>query len=55
MNRRMLPGVAHRYFRDDRQREWFPDRTLWSLNNSFAQVVKELPVNPQNAANISMV
>jgi hypothetical protein len=53
-NRRMLPEVAHTYFRDDRQREWFPDRTLWSLNNAFTQVVKELPVNPQNAANIAI-
>jgi hypothetical protein len=54
MNRRMLPEVAHTYFRDDRQREWFPDRTVWSLNNAFTQVVKELPVNPQNAANIAI-
>jgi hypothetical protein len=54
MNRRMLPEVAHTYFRDDRQREWFPHRTLWSLNNAFTQVVKALPVNPQNTANIAI-
>ena len=54
MNRRMLPEVAHTYFRDERQREWFPDRSLWSLNNAFTQVVKELPINPQNAANIAI-
>jgi hypothetical protein len=54
MNRRMLPEVAHTYFRDERQREWFPDRTLWSLNNAFTQAVKGLPVNPQNAANIAI-
>jgi hypothetical protein len=38
----MLSEVAHTYFRDERQREWFPDRSLWSLNNAFTQVVKEL-------------
>jgi hypothetical protein len=27
---------------------------LWSLNNAFTQVVKALPVNPQNAANIAI-
>jgi hypothetical protein len=54
MNRRMLPEVAHTYFRDDQQREWFPDRTLWALNNAFTQVVKGLPINPQNAANIAI-
>ena len=54
MNRRMLPEVAHTYFRDDQQREWFPDRTLWSLKNAFTQVVKSLPANPQNAANIAI-
>jgi hypothetical protein len=54
MNRRMLPEVAHTYFRDDQQREWFPDRTLWSLNNAFTHVVKGLPINPQNSANIAI-
>jgi hypothetical protein len=54
MSRRLMPEVARVYFQDDRQREWFPDRTLWSLNNAFTQVVKELPVNPQNAANIAI-
>ncbi len=54
MNRCMLPEVAHTYFRVERQREWFPDRTLWSLNNAFTQVVKALPVNPQNSANIAI-
>ncbi len=54
MNRRMLPEVAHTYFRDERQREWFPDRSLWSLNNAFTEVLKELPINPQNAANIAI-
>jgi hypothetical protein len=54
MNRRMLPELAYTYFRDERQREWFPDRSLWSLNNAFTQVVRALPVNRQNAANIAI-
>jgi Domain of unknown function (DUF932) len=43
MNRRMFPVIDTLYFRNDEQRGMFPDRTLWSLNNSFTQAVKTLP------------
>lgn len=44
---RVLPGnrfgdVARLYFNDDEQRIKFPDRTLWSLNNTFTEAVKLL-------------
>ena len=47
MPRRFLPEVAKLYFMDDKQREMFPDRTLWSLNNAFTEVTKTLAALPQ--------
>jgi hypothetical protein len=44
---RVLPAnrfqdVARLYFDDDEQRAKFPDRTLWSLNNTFTEAVKRV-------------
>jgi hypothetical protein len=47
---RLLPAVARLYFDDETQREKFQDRSLWSLNNAFTEVVKALrPVLQQTS------
>jgi hypothetical protein len=45
---RLFPGVSRLYFDDEEQRERFPDRTLWSLNNAFTEAVKALKPAPQH-------
>ena len=44
---RLLPRVHAFYFDDDAQRANFQDRSLWSLNNAFAEAVKGLREIPQ--------
>jgi hypothetical protein len=39
---RLFPVVSRLYVADDAQRERFPDRTLWSLNNALTEGVKAL-------------
>jgi hypothetical protein len=39
---RLLPEVHRLYFQDDEQREKFPERSLWSLNNAFTEGVKQI-------------
>jgi hypothetical protein len=45
---RLFPEVARLYFDDPEQRERFPDRTLWSLSNSFTEAVKSLRPGQQH-------
>ena len=49
---RLLPAVGHLYFDDDEQREKFPERSLWTLNNAFTEVVKVLRHVPQHNAGL---
>jgi hypothetical protein len=42
MNQRFFPLIHHLYFNDEEQKGMFPERTAWSLNNSFTQAVKSL-------------
>jgi hypothetical protein len=48
---RPLPAVSRSYF-DDEQREKFPDRSLWSLNNAFTEAVKALKQGSQHDAGL---
>lgn len=47
---RLFKLVVDLYFRDDLQREKFPDRSLWSLDNTFTEAVKVLKAAPQAEA-----
>jgi hypothetical protein len=49
---RCFPDVSRLYFDDDEQRDKFPDRTLWSLNNAFTEAVKALKAAPQHNSGI---
>ncbi|QDV35348.1 DUF932 domain-containing protein [Tautonia plasticadhaerens] len=49
---RLLPTVGRLYFDDDGQREKFPDRSLWALNNAFTEAVKVLKPVPQHNAGL---
>jgi hypothetical protein len=49
---RLLPTVGHLYFDDETQREKFQDRSLWSLNNAFTEVVKGLRTVPQQTSGL---
>jgi hypothetical protein len=49
---RLFPVVSGLYFRDDEQRERFPERTLWSLNNAFTEAVKKLRDAPRHDAGL---
>jgi hypothetical protein len=44
---RLFPVVSTLYFEDEGQREKFPERTLWSLNNAATEAVKQLRPAPQ--------
>src|SRR5918998_2301750 len=44
---RLFPVVSRLYFEDEVQAEKFPDRSLWSLNNSMTEAVKALKPAPQ--------
>jgi hypothetical protein len=46
--------VARLYFDDPDQRDKFPARSLWSLNNAFTEAVKALKPAPQAQAHISV-
>jgi hypothetical protein len=39
---RLMSDVARLYFDDEEQRDKFPDRTLWSLDNAYTEAVKAL-------------
>lgn len=45
---RLFPTVARLYFDDEEQRAAFPERTLWSLSNSFTEAVKALRPVPRH-------
>lgn len=45
---RLFPQVSRLYFADEAQREKFPDRTFWSLTNSFTEAVKALRPGSQH-------
>lgn len=47
---RFLPKVHKLYFDDPIQRDKFESRTIWSLNNSFTEAVKELGMMPRERA-----
>jgi hypothetical protein len=49
---RLFPAVSRLYFEDDEQREKFPDRSIWSLNNAFTEAVKLLKQGPQHDAGL---
>jgi hypothetical protein len=49
---RMFPKLHHLYFDDPEQRDKFPERSLWALNNAFTEVVKGLAPAPQEAAGV---
>jgi hypothetical protein len=49
---RLLPVVGRLYFDDEEQRDKFPDRSLWSLNNAFTEAVKVLRDGPQHTAGL---
>jgi hypothetical protein len=49
---RCLPAVSRLYFEDDAQREKFPGRSLWSLNNAFTEAVKPLKDVPRHNAGL---
>jgi hypothetical protein len=44
---RLFPVVSWLYFEDEKQREMFPGRTLFSLNQAFTEGVKRLRPGPQ--------
>jgi hypothetical protein len=46
---RLLPTVKALYFDDTEQRDKFPDRSLWSLNNAYTEAFKSLKPEPFNA------
>jgi hypothetical protein len=49
---RCLPNVSRLYFDDDEQRDKFPDRSLWSLNNAMTEAVKALKDVPRDNAGL---
>ncbi len=49
---RLLPAVSRLYFDDEEQRDKFPERSLWSLNNAFTEAVKALKQGPQHDAGL---
>jgi hypothetical protein len=49
---RLFPVVSRLFFEDEEQRARFPDRSLWSLNNSFTEAVKTLKHGPRHAAGL---
>jgi hypothetical protein len=51
---RFIPEVHRLYFDDQEQREKFEARSLWSLNNAFTEIVKNLAVTPQQRAGVSI-
>jgi hypothetical protein len=51
---RYLPDVHKIYFDDEVQRQKFNDRSLWSLNNAFTEVSKDLRVVPQQSAGMKL-
>jgi hypothetical protein len=51
---RFLPEVHRLYFNDQEQRDKFEARSMWSLSNSFTEVVKSLDVMPQQRAGVSI-
>jgi hypothetical protein len=51
---RLFRAVSDLYFRDERQAERFPERTLWSLNNAMTEAVKVLPAAPQQAYGLAI-
>jgi hypothetical protein len=52
--RMLFPIIAGLYFDDEEQRARFPDRTLWSLNNSFTEAVKILKPAPQASGQLKI-
>jgi hypothetical protein len=51
---RLLPLVHRFYFDDEEQRAKFEDRSLWSLNNAFTEVVKALREIPQQRYGVAI-
>lgn len=49
---RLFPAVSRLYFEDEEQRDKFPERSLWSLNNAFTEAVKTLKPAPQHDAGL---
>ncbi len=49
---RMLPVVHKCYFADDKQREMFPDRSLWSAMQAFTEATKQLGAVPKSNAEL---
>jgi hypothetical protein len=49
---RLFPLVSRLYFDDESQFEKFPDRNLWSLNNSLTEALKRLRPAPQQASGL---
>jgi hypothetical protein len=49
---RLFPDVSKLYFDDHEQRDKFPDRSLWSLNNAFTEAVKIVKQAPQQEAGL---
>jgi hypothetical protein len=49
---RLFPAVSRLYFDDEVQRDKFPERSLWSLNNAFTEAVKVLKQGPQHDAGL---
>jgi hypothetical protein len=49
---RLFHSISRLYFDDDEQRSWFPDRSLWSLNNSVTESLKILRPGPQEACGL---
>ena len=51
---RCFPVVSRLYFEDEKQREMFPDRSLWSVNNAFTEAVKGLKVAPRHTCGVAI-
>ncbi|MEW4570112.1 DUF932 domain-containing protein [Tautonia sp. JC769] len=51
---RLFPIVTRLYFEDEVQSEKFPDRSLWSLNNSMTEAVKLLRPAPQQHSGLQV-
>ncbi len=49
---RLFPGVTRLYFDDEEQKDKFPERTLWSLNNAFTEAVKLLRQGPRHESGL---
>ena len=51
---RLLDDVHHLYFDDHEQRDKFPSRILWGLNNAFTEAVKSLGLARQHSAGLAV-